>query len=200
MMRLRLTVLIAILLTASAVAADKADKVTPAKPQAALAYADTIAKQVELTRFTFERKLMGTACIITVYADNEKEARASAKAAFNEMARLESIMSDWIQAHPDSELLQLAKHASENAEDAREVSDELWAVLVRSVEVHGATDGAFDITAKPFTNMWRTSRERKELPPKAAVDRMRPFVGMQHLVLDEDQQTARLAKQGAWLD
>ena len=178
----------------------QADAPTPAKPQAALGYADTIAAKVELARFDFDRKLMGTACTITVYADNEKEARAASTAAFDEMARLESVMSDYVQSHPNSELLQLAKHASENAEDSRAVSDDLWPVLVRSVAVHGATDGAFDITAKPFTNMWRTSRERRELPPKAAIDRMRPFVGMNHLVLDHNRQTARLAKQGAWLD
>lgn len=173
---------------------------SPAKPQAALEYADLVASKVELSRFEFTRKLMGTACVITVYADNDKEARAAADAAFDEMARLESIMSDYIQSYPDSELLQLAKHASANPDDARKVSDDLWPVLVRSVKVHAATDGAFDITAKPFTNMWRTSRERRELPPKAAIDRMRPFVGMDHLVLDREKQTARLAKQGAWLD
>ncbi|MEM9346280.1 MAG: FAD:protein FMN transferase [Planctomycetota bacterium] len=177
-----------------------ADNPSPAKPEAALAYADKIAAKVEMTRYTFERKLMGTGCVITVYADNAKEASASSNAAFDEMDRLVSVMSDYIQHHPESELLQLAQHSSEDPEEARHVSDDLWAVLARSAEVHDATGGAFDITAKPFTNMWRTSRERRELPPKAAIDRMRPFVGMEHLVLDKDKQTARLAKQGAWLD
>lgn len=180
--------------------AGQADVLSPAKPQAALDYADSIAAKVDLTRFEFTRKLMGTACLITVYADNEKEARASAAAAFDEMARLEAIMSDYIQSFPDSELLQLAQFASEDPAEVREVSDDLWPVLVRSVKVHDATDGAFDITAKPFTNMWRTSRKRRELPPKQAIDRMRPFVGMEHLVLNHDQQTARLTKPGVWLD
>ena len=189
-----------VLMVVSAAADDEDDKLSPAKPQAALGYADTIGAQVGLTRFEFEQKLMGTACLITVFADNKKEAQSASDAAFAEMARLESIMSDYIQSFPDSELLQLAKHASENEDDAREVSDDLWPVLVRSVEVHDATDGAFDITAKPFTNMWRTSRQRRELPPQEAIDNMRPFVGMKHLVLDPDKQTARLAKVGAWLD
>lgn len=180
--------------------ADEATRPTPAKPQAALAYADTVAEKVGLTRFDFEKKLMGTLCVITVYADNAKEARAAADAAFDEMARLESVMSDYIEYHPDSELLQLAKHASEDPSDARAVSDDLWAVLARSKAVHDATNGAFDITAKPFTNMWRTSRERRELPPKEAIERMRPYVGMDHLVLDAEAQTARLSKPGAWLD
>ena len=196
---------IGLLLLMSVVATAKAEKTStiapePAMPQAALEYADAVAAKVELTRYTFQRQLMGTACAITVYADNADEARASSSAAFAEMDRLVGIMSDYIQYHPDSELLQLAKHASEDPSQARAVSDDLWPVLVRSVKVHQATGGAFDITAKPFTNMWRTSRQRKELPPKEAIDRMRPFVGMHYLVLDEDKQTARLAKPGAWLD
>jgi len=180
--------------------ADEATQPIPAKPQAALAYADTVAERVGLTRFDYNKKLMGTLCVVTVYADNAKEAAAAADAAFDEMARLESVMSDYIQYHPDSELLQLAKHASEDPGDARAVSDDLWAVLARSKAVHDATNGAFDITAKPFTNMWRTSRKRRELPPKEAIERMRPYVGMEHLVLDEEAQTARLSKPGAWLD
>ena len=188
------------LLTSAAVADEQADGPTPADPQAALAYADGVGKAVGLTRFAYDKKLMGTICQITVYADNEKEAQAAADAAFTEMARLESIMSDYIQSFPDSELLQLASFASEKEEDARKVSDDLWPVLVRSKQVYDATGGAFDITAKPFTNMWRTSRERRELPPKEAIDRMRPFVGMAHLHLDMNYQTARLDKPGAWLD
>jgi thiamine biosynthesis lipoprotein len=195
-----LNLLIALLLISLPVSADEAAVPTPAEPQAALKYADGVAAKIELARFDFERKLMGTACTITVYADNAKEAQAAADAAFDEMSRLESVMSDYIQSYPDSELLQLAKFASDDPAKARAVSDDLWPVLVRSVKVHTATDGAFDITAKPFTNMWRTSRERRELPPKEAIDRMRPFVGMDYLVLDHDKQTARLAKQGAWLD
>lgn len=195
-----LTLVIVLLAATSIQAHDQVNLPSPADPQAALAYADEIAAKVELSRFEFTRKLMGTACLIMAYADNEQEARAAAEAAFDEMARLESIMSDYVQSFPNSELLQLAKHASEKEDDARQVSDDLWAVLVRSVKVHAATDGAFDITAKPFTNMWRTSRERRELPPKQAIDRMRPYVGMGHLVLDQDKQTARLAKRGAWLD
>ena len=198
--RTMLSLLIVLLFIGAPASAEEADAPTPAKPQAALAYAETIAAKIELARFDFERKLMGTTCTITVFADNEKEAAAAATAAFDEMSRLESVMSDYIQSYPDSELLQLAKFASDDPAKAHAVSDDLWPVLVRSVKVHTVTDGAFDITAKPFTNMWRTSRERRELPPKEAIDRMRPFVGMDYLVLDHDKQTARLAKQGAWLD
>ncbi len=183
-----------------AVAGEQAQAPSPAKPQAALEFADAVAGRLGVTRYEFDRKLMGTACRITVFADNEKEAAAAADAAFTEMARLESIMSDYIESFPDSELLQLAQFASEDPKDARPVSDDLWPVLVRSVAVHGATDGAFDITAKPFTNMWRTSRERQELPPKEAIEKMREFVGIEYLHLDKENQTARLSKKGAWLD
>lgn len=174
--------------------------VSPAEPEAALVHADTVAAGKGLSRYTFSRKLMGTGVDITLYAPDRASANAAANAAYVEMQRLESVMSDYPESFPDSELLQLAEHASADPADARKVSDDLWPVLVRAVQLHEASGGAFDITAKPFTQLWRISRERGELPPQEAIDRHRPLVGIKHLHLDEENQTARLDAEGAWLD
>ncbi|MEM9019407.1 MAG: FAD:protein FMN transferase [Planctomycetota bacterium] len=174
--------------------------VSPRDPEAALRVADEVAAREGLSRFGFSRRLMGTSVTITLYAPDRASANNAANAAFVEMQRLESVMSDYPESFPDSELLQLAKHASADPAQAREVSDDLWPVLVRSVQLHGASDGAFDITAKPFTQLWRISRQRGELPPQDAIDRHRPLVGIEHLHLNRQEQTARLGAEGAWLD
>jgi len=175
-------------------------EVSPAEPEAALAAADEVGAVRGMSRFTFSRKLMGTSVNITLYAPDRATANAAANAAFVEMQRLESVMSDYPESFPNSELLQLAEHASADPADARAVSDDLWPVLVRSVQLHEASGGAFDITAKPFTQLWRISRERGELPPKEAIERHRPLVGIEHLHLDNERRTARLDAEGAWLD
>jgi len=169
----------------------------PADPEAALAFADEAAAALGLERFQFDEGHMGTLVVIAIYAEDEDAARAAADAGFAEIARLESVMSDYPESFPDSELLQLAAHAGEGP---REVSDDLWPVLVRAKEVHDASGGAFDITAKPFTQLWRISRERMELPPDTAIERHRPLVGMEHLHLDSENQTAHLDTAGGWLD
>lgn len=174
--------------------------VSPAEPDAALVYADGVAASQGLSRHAFSRRLMGTSITITLYARTRQDANAAANAAFVEMQRLESVMSDYPDSFPDSELLKLAEHASADPADARPVSDDLWPVLVRAVQLHEASGGAFDITAKPFTQLWRISRERGELPPAQAIERHRALVGIEHLHLDMEAQTARLDTAGAWLD
>ena len=197
-----LWLLMVLMMTVPALARDaepRAD-LSPAQPEAALAAADEAAALKGLSRYAFTRKLMGTGVTITLYAPDRAAANAAANAAFVEMQRLESVMSDYPESFPDSELLQLAEHASADPADARPVSDDLWPVLVRSVQLYEASGGAFDITAKPFTQLWRISRERGELPPQEAIDRHRPLVGIEHLHLDHEKQTARLDSPGAWLD
>ncbi|MFI4860404.1 MAG: FAD:protein FMN transferase [Phycisphaerales bacterium JB063] len=173
---------------------------TASDPEAALGYADAHAAELGLSRHTFVEGLMGTQVAITLYADDEADARRAADAAFAEMRRLESVMSDYPQSYPDSELLGLAAAAVAEPGEPQPVSDDLWPVLWRAKQVYEATDGAFDITARPFTGLWRVSRERGVLPPAEALAEHAPLVGMHHLVLDDENQTAYLDAAGAWMD
>lgn len=177
-----------------------ADTPPPSDPEAALAFADEHGEALGLVRHTFAQGLMGTQVVITVYATDAGLAERASGAAFEEMRRLESVMSDYPQSYPDSEVLRLARAAHEQPGKPRPVSDDLWPVLVRAKAVHAATGGAFDITARPYTGLWRISRERGELPPAEALAEHAPLVGMHHLVLDEDSRTAYLDAPGAWLD
>lgn len=172
----------------------------PSDPEGAMAYADREAEALGLARHTFAEGLMGTSVVITAYADDGALAGRAAEAAFAEMRRLESVMSDYPESYPDSEVLLLARAAHDAPGEPRPVSDDLWPVLVRAKQVHAATGGAFDITARPYTGLWRISRERGVLPPAAALAEHAPLVGMEHLVLDEESQTAYLDTPGAWLD
>ncbi|MEM9415032.1 MAG: FAD:protein FMN transferase [Planctomycetota bacterium] len=173
---------------------------SPVKPEVALVYADERASELGLSRHDFAEGLMGTQVVITVYAADEADAQRAAEAAFAEMRRLESVMSDYPQSYPDSELLGLAAAAVDAPGEPQPVSDDLWPVLWRAKLVHEATDGAFDITARPFTGLWRVSKERGVLPPPEALAEHALLVGMHHLVLDEDARTAYLDTPGCWLD
>ncbi|XAM01442.1 FAD:protein FMN transferase [Phycisphaeraceae bacterium D3-23] len=170
------------------------------QPEQALAFADGRAAELGLSRHDFAEGLMGTQVVITLYADDAADAQQAADAAFAEMRRLESVMSDYPQSYPDSELLGLAAAAVDAPGEPQAVSDDLWPVLWRAKRVHDATGGAFDITARPFTGLWRISRERGVLPPPEALAEHAPLVGMHHLILDAEAQTAYLDTPGCWLD
>ena len=104
-------------------------------------------------------------------------------------------MSDY-ELDPPSALNRIAAEAPRPVP----VPKELFAALQRAVELHAITDGAFDVTAKPFVQLWRTSRKVGALPPKHRIANARRYVDISSLALDPEARSAALGKQGMWLD
>ena len=154
------------------------------------------AKQDASSKFTFEQVHFGNIPVeLTLYASNAEQADAAAKAAFARVSELSAMMNDYAFEPPSPLNLVAAK-----APEPVKVPAELLRALRRAIEMHAITDGAFDVTAKPFVQLWRTSRRIGELPPKHRLQNARRYVQAKALVLDEDQSTAVLQKQGMWLD
>ena len=72
-------------------------------------------------RFEETRRLMGAAWTITAYAGSKDRAETAMAAAFDEVARLERILSDY---DPESELSRLSARSPVTAR----VGDDLWQV------------------------------------------------------------------------
>jgi thiamine biosynthesis lipoprotein len=66
--------------------------------------------------------------------------------------------------------------------------------------MHDITDGAFDVTAKPYVQLWRVSQRLGELPPVDRLRRAAGLVDIAALELSPSASTARLARGGMWLD
>src|SRR5689334_21356032 len=91
-----------------------------------------------LHRYSFTEPHMGTLFKIVLYAPDEATAKKAAKAAFDRIAELNRIMSDYLAT---SELMQLCKKAGG---DPVPVSAELFEVISKSIEFAEKTDGALD--------------------------------------------------------
>jgi thiamine biosynthesis lipoprotein len=117
------------------------------------------------------------------------------EAAFVEVARLEKILSDY---DPESELSRLSTLAP--TADAVPVSDDLWQVLRRAVEIRDATGGVFDPTVGPLTTLWRQSRRSGVVPKAEKLAAARSAVGSDALVLDPTRRAVALTRPGMRLD
>jgi len=137
---------------------------------------------------------MGTRFEIVLYAPDEAKANKAAKAAFERIAELDGIMSDY---RPASELMQLCKKAGG---EPVKVSNDLFYVLSKAQQVAERSDGAFDVTVGPVVRIWRVARKTRQLPApdklKAALD----LVCYQNVNLDPKEQTVQLLKPGMQLD
>lgn len=145
-----------------------------------------------LERHEFSRLCMGVRARIVVYAPGSEPATLAAQAAFSELARLDAMMSDY---QPASEISRLP--ALGHSAPAR-VSDDLYLVLVRAMEITELAHGAFDVTIGPLTRLWRESRRSGTLPDRAALDDARARSGFRLLELRHG--TVRAARADMQLD
>lgn len=196
-MPLPLTIRVACLLVLVCGAAAEAQSApSPREPEAALAHADGAAESIGLSRHSFVEIRFGNIPVeLTLYARDAATARDAARIAFRRVIELAAMMDDYA-LDPPSPLNRIAAEAPSTVA----VPPELMTVLERSKALHRETEGAFDVTAKPFVQLWRVSRRLGELPPPDRVRRAADFVDIDGLKLDHDAGTARLAREGMWLD
>ena len=140
-----------------------------------------------LQKFVYEKAEMGLPFRISLYAKDEATAKTAAEAAFDRIAVLNSILSDY---DSDSELSRLSQTSGQGK--AVPVSTDLWNVLVKAQEFAARSEGAFDITVGPLVNLWRRARRKGELPSPEMIAEMKARVGYKNLKLDPEHRTAEL--------
>ena len=137
-------------------------------------------------RLEFIEPHMGTLFRIVIYPPDLAAAKTAARAAFERIAELNRIMSDY---DPNSELMRLCAQAPGTPVP---VSAELFDILERSQEVAEKTHGAFDVTLGPVIRLWRETRRTHALPSAAARIAAQKATGFKHLRLDPRGRTVTL--------
>lgn len=137
--------------------------------------------------------LMGTLVRITVVAPTQDQAQAAATAGFQEIRRLEELLSTWI---PASELSRVNAAAGRGPVP---VSPETLLVLKRSLEIAGLTEGGFNIAVGPAVDAWSVT-ERQHIPSDAELERFRPLADLSQIHLNEQAGTVFLARTGMRVD
>lgn len=138
---------------------------------------------------------MGTHVSINLWLDADRtatEAGEAMQAAFDEIARLETVMSEW---QPTSEISRLNAAAGG---PAIVISPELFRVLQRSVEVSELSDGAFDVSFHGVGQLWSFEPGARP-PPAEQIAAKLPLVDWHAIELDASTRKARLAKSGMML-
>ncbi|MBI1841582.1 MAG: FAD:protein FMN transferase [Verrucomicrobia bacterium] len=144
------------------------------------------ARQPPLRSFQFTEAHMGTMWSITCYGPDRETVSSAAKAAFQRVAELDAMMTDY---DSNSELLRLGEAQSGVAHP---ISRELLEVMAAAQKVSRESEGAFDITAGPLIQAWRRARRQRELPSGERLAEALSVVGYTNLSLDLRHSTATL--------
>lgn len=145
-------------------------------------------------RFEYSEVAMGGRARIVLYARDQATAEKAARAAFDRIAYLEDVMSDY---RPTSEVNRLCASASGGPV---RVSPELLFILRKSRELSRRSGGAFDVTVGPLVKLWRKARKSGVLPTLEEISAARKLVGWRKITLDSEASTVRLEVPGMQLD
>ena len=132
------------------------------------------------------------ACEFAVFlnAGQHPEGAELAVQALDLVERLEDQMTVY-RSH--SEISRINRHA---ATEAMPVERRLCELLAQALDLHQATQGAFDITSTPLSKVWGFYRRAGRIPTGIEVGEVRERVGSQWVELDRDQGTIRFRKTG----
>ncbi len=152
------------------------------------------AREEHLVRFEFEETHMASPFKIVLYSTDPATARRASRAAFERIATLNTILSDY---DPESELSRLSQSAGKNPVVA---SPDLYDVLDRSRAIYERSGGAFDVTIAPVGRLWRRARRDHKLPDPLKLAEAAKLVGSDRMVLDRAARTVWLKTPGMKLD
>lgn len=135
-------------------------------------------------------KMMGSRFDITVVAADSISANGYIDTAIGEIDRIEKLISSW---DPKSQTSKINQNAGIQPVT---VDPELFDLIDRAIGLSRLTDGAFDISYASMDRIWKFDGSMTEMPTESALRKSVARVGYDNIVLDKDNSTVFLKKNG----
>jgi len=130
--------------------------------------------------FKYHQVAMGTIIEITLIGDDEEAAHQAVLQAFQEIKRIETLMSPWLDS---SDVARINRSAGK---ERVKVSPETFEVIQKAQEISELSEGGFDITIGPLTELWRKAREKKIPPSIEEVKEKLGLVNFKNIETDQE--------------
>ncbi len=128
------------------------------------------ALAAEPARFDFVEIHMACEVRIHLYAQDEAQARAAARRAFDRVHAWDEALTDWNQASP-------AMRLPSSAGATATVDGRLATALAAAARYSRETDGAFDASLGAVTRLWRAARRSGKAPAAETLAQARAACG-----------------------
>jgi FAD:protein FMN transferase len=148
----------------------------------------------DLLRVEQNDEAMGATFSVVLYGSDRLQMEKAAEAAFDEVHRLDRLLSNYKQ---DSEWSEVNRTAGVGPV---RLSAELFQLLSDCLKYSRESDGAFDITVGPLMKVWGFYKGEGALPRPADVTDARTRVGHRHVRLDAAAKTIQFDRAGMELD
>lgn len=124
-----------------------------------------------------KKYIMGTVFEIAAYDSSPDHASQAIEKAFQEIVRLDDLLSDY---KPDSALSKLNRSAHYREE---KVPSDLYRVIDQALQFSRLSEGMFDITVAPLVNLWKAALRGEGTPSPAQQEEARSCVGYEKIEL-----------------
>jgi len=148
-------------------------------------------KEQELLKRT--QFIMGTLVEITVREPDQRKAQSAISLAFDEMRRLEKLMSTHL---PDSEISRL--NAKAGAKASLTASPEVLEVIRRGIYWGNQSNGALDISIGPVSRLWKFDNDNPTIPDTKRLAEAVGLVNFREIKIDKSN--VRLKQPGMSLN
>ena len=174
--------------------APMADIAPPAPPPAVHAAAAPLSGRPAQV-FARTYPVMGTEATFSAYTADRAQAERAFAAAYDEIRRVELLMTDWERPGvPESDVVRINKAAGKKAVH---VSAETIAVIDKSLDMSRRSQGAFDITFAAMHGLWKFDEDMdKTLPDPAEIEKRRRLINWRDVLVDHKAGTVKLRRVG----
>jgi len=152
----------------------------------------------ELLRFEANLDAMGGTYSLVLYGPDRYQLEAASEAAFDEVRRLDQLLSNYKTTSEWSEINRFA------ASRPVAISQESYRLLSACLEYSRRSEGSFDITVGPLMKVWGFYKGSGRLPHRAEIRAALANLGWNHIELatepDTGQRTVRFRRPGMSID
>jgi thiamine biosynthesis lipoprotein len=147
-----------------------------------------------MVRLESSAEAMGSTYSDVIYDEDRERMETAAEKAFDEVRRLDNLLSNY---KPDSAWSQINQYAAERPVEAPQ---DLFDLLAACLDYSRKSEGAFDITVGPLMKVWGFYKGSGHLPRREEVKTALAGVGYQNILLDPKTRTVRFARKGVEMD
>ncbi|WP_425270359.1 FAD:protein FMN transferase [Marinilactibacillus kalidii] len=137
--------------------------------------------------------LMGTVVKLSIYNDDKEDVLTTA------FDRIEAL-AKFITTEESGEYSMISAINEAAGKQPVAVSDDLYKLIRTSVEYSEKTDGSFDLTIGPLTNLWRIGYPEARLPEQSEIDQALALVDYTKVELNDQEKSVFLKEPGMRLD
>jgi thiamine biosynthesis lipoprotein len=139
--------------------------------------------------------VMGTEVTFSAYTADGDKAEHAFLAAYDEIRRVEKLMTDWERpGEPESDIVKINKAAGKKAV---KVDPETIEVIEKSLEMSRRSEGAFDITFAAMHGLWKFDEDMDHtIPPPAEIEKRRKLINWREVVVNTKAGTVKLRRPG----